>query len=100
MPALIFPDNIAKLNAVLQRIFCKNLINEKQLGIFISRSGKNSDREFFTCYQKFITKQKIRPQPGRMPEGRPIVSDCSSESYNIVTEAGGGWGREVDGGVG
>jgi hypothetical protein len=82
LPAPIFPDNIAKLNSVLQRISNKGLINEKQLA-FLSADIENTRPRLFYLLPKIHKKAESWPQPGRMPEGRPIVSDCSSESYNI-----------------
>ena len=59
------------------------MINEKQLAYLSADLEKTRPRIFYLL-PKIHKKAENWPQPGRMPEGRPyIVSDCSSESYNI-----------------
>lgn len=78
----IYPDNIAKINSILERICDKGFLNRKQLK-YLSADLESTRPRIFYLLPKIHKKADSWPQPGRMPEGRPIVSDCSSESYRV-----------------
>ena len=77
-----FPNNIDKINNIVKRLNLAGTINEKQLQ-YLSADPDSVRARVFYLLPKIHKKPESWPQPGRMPEGRPIVSDCGSESYNI-----------------
>ena len=78
----IYTDNIAKINSILDRMLDRNFITKKQLA-YLSADQETTRPRIFYLLPKIHKKAETWPQPGRMPEGRPIVSDCSSESNRI-----------------
>jgi len=72
--------NIPKINEILESMEEHGFINKKQLQYL---RAKETDRaRIFYLLPKIHKPRAKWPQPN-MPEGRPIVSDCGSESYRI-----------------
>ncbi len=69
-----------RINAVLCRLLNSGRIDDKQYK-FLYSSVPNFQRSFYLLpkIHKPIHKWPNR----RMPEGRPIVADCGSETYNV-----------------
>lgn len=78
----IYHKNIDKINDIVKGLLNKGYINEKQFK-YLSADTNNVRPRIFYLLPKIHKKAESWPQPGKMPEGRPIVSDCASESYNI-----------------
>lgn len=77
----IFTDNINKINAILDRILDKGIINPKQYD-YLAATMDARPRVFYLL-PKIHKDAETWPQRQIMPEGRPIVSDCGSESYRV-----------------
>jgi hypothetical protein len=76
-----YVDNIQPINDILDEMAALKVISPKQLNFL---QAKESDRQRIFYLLPKIHKPRTKwPQPDRMPEGRPIVSDCGSESYRI-----------------
>ena len=78
----IYTDNIPKINEILKEMVDCGHITSKQ---FAYLSAKPTDRQrFFYVLPKIHKDRHTWPQPERMPQGRPIVSDTGSESYRVA----------------
>lgn len=78
----IYTDNIPKINEILKEMVDCGHITSKQ---FAYLSAKPTDRQrFFYVLPKIHKDRDTWPQPERMPQGRPIVSDTGSESYRVA----------------
>ena len=76
-----YVNNIKPINDILEEMADFKVISDKQLQF---RRAKESDRQrIFYLLPKIHKARDKWPQVNRMPEGRPIVSDCNSESYRI-----------------
>ena len=76
----IYKDNIPKINKILESMKTEKSISYKQLHFL---RAKDTDRaRTFYLLPKIHKPRHKWPQPN-MPEGRPIVSDCGSESYRV-----------------
>jgi GIY-YIG catalytic domain len=81
LDAPIYPNNISRINEILEEMEAAKIISRKQLAFLQAR---DTDRaRVFYLLPKIHKPREKWPQPNLMPEGRPIVSDCSSESYRI-----------------
>jgi len=80
LDALIFQENVPKLNKILDKMKNLGYITDKQLD-YLHASENDRARTFYLLPKIHKPKEKW-PRPD-MPEGRPIVSDCGSESYRI-----------------
>lgn len=70
-----------EIEDILIDMYNNNYINKKQLEFL---KGPTLIRErIFYLLPKIHKPQNSWPQPGKMPEGRPIISDINSETYNI-----------------
>ena len=78
----MFPDNVPRINAILTRMNAAGYITDAQLH-YLSASISDRQRRFYLLPKIHKPRQKW-PQPDRMPEGRPIVSDTGSESYRVA----------------
>lgn len=77
----IYMDNIGAINDILREMTEEGYITPQQ---FLFLSAKPTDRQrVFYVLPKIHKDPNTWPQPGRMPPGRPIVSDTGSESYRI-----------------
>ena len=76
----IHTHNIPKINTILKCMESQKFISKKQLRYL---RAKDSDKACKFYLLPKIHKPRTKwPQPN-MPGGRPIVSDCGSESYRI-----------------
>jgi len=76
----LYKGNIPQINDVLESMKSDAFISTKQLHFLLA---KNTDRaRTFYMLPKIHKPREKWPQPD-MPEGRPIVSDYGSESYNV-----------------
>ena len=78
----IYLHNIDKINSILRRLHEGKHISGKQLQYLLADKESSRPRIFYLL-PKIHKNKDSWPQPGRMPEGRPVVSDCSSESYRV-----------------
>lgn len=73
-------DTVPRINSILERISDKGLISKRQLD-YLSPSIPKYPRSFYLLPKVHKPRSKWPNQ--RMPEGRPIVSDCGSETDHI-----------------
>jgi len=71
-----------KINEIIATLRDKGSISEKQYA-FLRTTPPTTNRPFYLLPKVHKTHCKW-PHP-LMPEGRPIVSDCDSETYNICS---------------
>ena len=76
----IFPGNVQKINRILYRIHNKGLISTKQLHYL---QATNFDKQRYFYLLPKVHKDREKWPNTHMPEGRPIVADCGSESYRV-----------------
>lgn len=74
-------ENVGKIGRVLRKLCDKKLITDEQFQ-FLSGPTPYKPRTFYLL-PKIHKKIDSWTIPGRMPQGRPIVSDVQSESYRI-----------------
>jgi hypothetical protein len=77
----IYPDNVDSINTVLEEMHDDGYITAKQL-LHLRAQPTDGPRKFYVLPKIHKPRQRW-PQPDRMPEGRPIVSDTGSESYRV-----------------
>src|SRR5215467_13841949 len=77
----IFTNNIPGIQAILQKMKNEGFLNGNQLK-FLSGPEEPRHRIFYLLPKIHKDKSKWT-LPGKMPEGRPIVSDVESESYRV-----------------
>ena len=76
----IYQENVPQINDILDEMTTGDFITDKQL--YFLRASHTDRRRIFYVLPK-IHKPRLKwPQPN-MPDGRPIVSDCGSESYRV-----------------
>ena len=76
----IWPENCTKINAIIYCWQHEGHINKKQVKYLAARS-KSQTRNFYLLPK--IHKPVNTWTDSNTPPGRPIISDCGSESYNI-----------------
>ena len=76
----VYKENVPKLNKILQNLKNAGFITDKQVDFL--RASENDRARIFYLLPKIHKPREKWPRPD-MPEGRPIVSDCGSESYRI-----------------
>ena len=75
-------DTARQIHNILDTMTQRGLISKRQ-GIYLK--GKNPPRRrIFYLLPKIHKSPESWPVPFKIPPGRPIVSDCDSESYNIA----------------
>lgn len=77
----IYPFNITKINDILKRIYEKGLLGLKQMH-YLRADPDTCRARIFYLLPKIHKDRNTWPYPN-CPAGRPIVSDCSSESYHV-----------------
>lgn len=77
----MYSTNAIKLNAILADMHNLGHITDKQL-VYLRADPDSRPRKFYLLPKIHKDADKW-PQPGKMPEGRPIVSDTGSESYAV-----------------
>lgn len=78
----IFTDTIPLIHNVVNKLYQKNVINSKQR-VYLLRPREPRPRLFYMLPQIHKEPEKW-PIPFQIPQGRPIVSDCSSETYHTA----------------
>ena len=76
----IYPENIPLINNILQDLVKERYLTNKQCEYLSSK--EDCRPRVFYILPKVHKDLNLWPSPN-MPPGRPIVSDCSSESYLI-----------------
>lgn len=80
IPETIADSTCVKINSVLQQLLDSGFITDKQFN-FLFAKVPASPRSFYLLPK--IHKARDKWPNICMPEGRPIVSDCGSETYNV-----------------
>ena len=73
-------NNIKDINLVLNRMYQQGFITDKQLD-YLKAKQPAKPRPFYLLPK--VHKDRSKWNHPHMPEGRPIVSDCGSETYQI-----------------
>ena len=81
IPEPIYPTTTTKVLSLVQALRDGNYITKKQFE-FLQPPSQPRARTLYLL-PKIHKPMDQWPNPGLMPPGRPIVSDCSSESYAI-----------------
>jgi len=76
----LWQNNVESINTTLKELLNDGYINHKQFK-FLQANDSDRQRTFYLLPKIHKPREKW-PQTD-MPEGRPIVSDCGSESYRI-----------------
>lgn len=77
----IYMHTTPLINSILLDMLNDNIISHKQYN-FLKADIKDRPRQFYILPKIHKTRHSW-PYPN-MPEGRPIISDCGSESYRIA----------------
>ena len=77
-----FPKNCEIFNRILTEMRAQGLISAKEFAYLKARP--DSRERIFYLLPKIHKEMEKWTIPGRVPPGRPIVSDVASESYNIA----------------
>lgn len=75
----IYPETIPMVRALIKRLYDKKFINKKQK-TYLEGDGNTRERRFYMLPKIHKDPWKWNP-PFQIPPGRPIVSDCNSETY-------------------
>lgn len=77
----IYPETSKKISDILDSLWEPHFLTQKQIN-YLKPPKTPRARQFYLLpkIHKDVGKWAI---PGKMPPGRPIVSDCSSESYRV-----------------
>ena len=78
----IYKETYTQIIKIFQTIYDKKLINAKQRNYLIGESEPRPRR--FYLLPKIHKDPAIWSKPFKIPPGRPIVSDCSSETYRAA----------------
>lgn len=78
----IFNETAELINGILKDLKEASYISDKQYRFL--KPGKNPRPRVFYMLPKIHKPKEKWTVPGKIPAGRPIVSDCSSESENIA----------------
>lgn len=76
-----FINNVKPINEILDEMAALQVISDKQLKFL--RADASDRQRIFYLLPKIHKPRDKWPQANRMPEGRPIISDCGSESYRV-----------------
>ena len=82
LPGPLHPTTIPRVNKILQDLQNKQFITDKQAE-YLSPPTTPRPRLFYTL-PKIHKPPDSWPVPHRIPPGRPIVSDCSSDTYQTA----------------
>ena len=77
----IFQNTIIRIQEILTKLKNENFINNKQLK-YLSPEENCRERRLYLLPKIHKSMDKWT-KPDKMPPGRPIISDCGSESYKI-----------------
>ena len=78
----LYPETATKITSILQDLHESKVISDKQLK-FLQPPDEPRPRRFYMLPK--IHKDKESWPSGNMPPGRPIVSDCNSESEDVAS---------------
>lgn len=74
-------ETLPRLNVIIDRMYEEGFIDQHQ-HLYLRADENECRQRRFYLLPKIHKDRATWPSP-RMPAGRPIVSDCRSESYNI-----------------
>lgn len=80
IPKPLASDTIIKIKSILVDMYERGFITNKQL-LYLTPSTPLHTRTFYLLPK--VHKPRAKWPAFNMPEGRPIVSDCGSETYRI-----------------
>lgn len=80
--APIYPQTIPLIKKIIQTLHDKKYINKKQK-LYLQGDGNFRERRFYILPKIHKDPEKWFP-PFKIPPGRPIVSDCNSETYRTA----------------
>lgn len=78
----VYPEASKKIGTILHQIKISGYITHKQLNYLIP-PNEPRQRQLYILPKIHKPRNKW-PQPDIMPPGRPIISDCGSESYRVA----------------
>uniref|UniRef100_A0A671SLA0 Uncharacterized protein n=1 Tax=Sinocyclocheilus anshuiensis TaxID=1608454 RepID=A0A671SLA0_9TELE len=78
----IYPQTKVEVEEILEEMHDRRIINRKQWE-YLSGPAVPRARRFYLL-PKIHKERKKWSLPGKIPPGRPIVSDCNSETYNTA----------------
>lgn len=78
----IYPNTIPIVNKIIQTLQDKKFINFKQKNYLMGNSEPRA--RLFYMLPKIHKDRAKWSKPNEVPPGRPIVSDCSSETYHTA----------------
>lgn len=78
----IYLDTIPMVGKIVQKLYDKKFINAKQKSYLIGQDEPRPRR--FYMLPKIHKDPEKWSKPHEIPPGRPIVSDCNSETYYIA----------------
>ena len=78
----IFQNTAVKIDQILDDLHAKNYISNKQL-LYLRSPSEPRPRRLYILPKIHKAVEKW-PFKDKMPPGRPIISDCSSESYKVA----------------
>lgn len=78
----IYPDTIPLVQEVVNQLQERNVITHKQKTYLLDSSEPRARR--FYLLPKIHKDKATWPKPNITPAGRPIVSDCGSETYHTA----------------
>jgi hypothetical protein len=76
----VFPGNVLRINKLLHSILKQGKISLKQYDYL--KADLTDNQRYFYLLPKVHKPREKWPNP-MMPQGRPIVADCGSESYRV-----------------
>lgn len=76
------PQTQTKLRRIIQTLYDKRHITKKQIDFLFGPDTPRPRLFYLLC--KIHKEPETWTIPYEVPPGRPIVSDCNSESYNIA----------------
>uniref|UniRef100_A0A671KJ79 Uncharacterized protein n=1 Tax=Sinocyclocheilus anshuiensis TaxID=1608454 RepID=A0A671KJ79_9TELE len=78
----IYPQTQKEVGEILEEMYENRIISGKQKEYLLGPGSPRARR--FYLLPKIHKNSKSWSIPDRVPPGRPIVSDCNSETYNIA----------------
>lgn len=75
----IFPETVKKVIKIISQLHEKGFVNKKQMTYLLP--PENPRARIFYLLPKIHKDPKSWSVPYQMPPGRPIVSDCDSDTY-------------------
>ena len=82
LDAPIYPETRNLINKILKSLIDKSYINEKQYD-YLSAKKDSRERHLYTLPKIHKNPETEWFIPNTIPKGRPIISDCASESYFV-----------------